>query len=325
MTRHSDSERSGEALIPVDSAAGRILVTLVAILCFLASLSAGLSEQLFHASHSWNRVLAQEITLQIPPVPLRNLEADTEQTLALIRTLPGIFSAEPVPRSESEKWLEPWFGNSLILSELPVPRLIAVRLDPAQAPDIPKLREALSQTLSQALPHVVWDDHRGWRLRLSTMAEAIVALAFALVGLVTLTAALATALATRAAMATHRDIIDILSLIGAQEDFIARLFQKRFGFMGFKGSVLGASAAILVLFLLPFTMSGGHLAGRDLGGNDPFGGLFTQVGLRPRTFIVMLTVPLAMVLIAAFFSRWSVRQHLEHFSLKWTPVKRKML
>ena len=60
--------------------------------------------------------------------------------------------------------------------------------------------------------------------------------------------------ATRGAMSTNRQIIEVLHVVGAKEGFIAGEFQRHFLLLGLKGGAIGGGAA-MVLFALVGLMS----------------------------------------------------------------------
>jgi cell division transport system permease protein len=57
------------ALVPKESIAGRALVTVVAIMTFLASLAAGAAILISDTSRGWQDTVAREMTIQIRPAP----------------------------------------------------------------------------------------------------------------------------------------------------------------------------------------------------------------------------------------------------------------
>jgi cell division transport system permease protein len=61
---------------PVDSVAGRALMAVIAILTFLAALSAGAAVLAARASEQWRGAVANEMTIQIRPDSRRDMEAD---------------------------------------------------------------------------------------------------------------------------------------------------------------------------------------------------------------------------------------------------------
>ena len=117
-------------LVPRDSIAGRALVTVIAIMTFLAALTAGVAMLVADASHDWQNDVSQEMTIQVRPTPGHDLDAETNEAADLARAAPGIRTVDPYSKGESEKLLQPWLGTDLDLGDLPVPRLIVVKLDP---------------------------------------------------------------------------------------------------------------------------------------------------------------------------------------------------
>ena len=65
------------------------------------------------------------------------------------------------------------------------------------------------------------------------------------------------AFAARASLAARVDVIDALHLSGAEDRFIATLFQRRFFMLGLKAGTAGALIAVLVSLLVS---SGGSSA-----------------------------------------------------------------
>ena len=136
------------ALVPAASIAGRALVTVVAIMTFLASLTAGAAMLISDASRGWQDEVAREMTIQIRPAAGRDLDADTAKAAEIARKTPGVAMVHPYSKAQAEELLQPWLGSGLDLSELPVPRLVVVGLDKEQRLDIAALRK----TLAEAIP-----------------------------------------------------------------------------------------------------------------------------------------------------------------------------
>ena len=68
--------------------------------------------------------------------------------------------------------------------------------------------------------------------------------------------------ATRSAMASNREIIEVLHFVGANERFISREFERHFLGLGVRAGIVGALAARgLVFLLLPSVM---HMLGGGL-------------------------------------------------------------
>src|SRR3978361_75824 len=72
-------------LVPAASIAGRALVTVVAIMTFLAALTAGVAILIADASHDWQDDVSHEMTIQVRPTPGHDLEAEANAATAIAR------------------------------------------------------------------------------------------------------------------------------------------------------------------------------------------------------------------------------------------------
>jgi cell division transport system permease protein len=60
--------------------------------------------------------------------------------------------------------------------------------------------------------------------------------------------------ATRSAMASNREIVEVLHFVGATDRFIAREFEKHFLNLGIRAGLVGAISATLVFLGMPIAM-----------------------------------------------------------------------
>lgn len=294
--------RRDQPLVPVDSAAGRALVAVIAILTFLASLSAGAALLTARASEQWRGAVANEMTIQVRPDSRRNIEADIARAAEMAQGVASIAEVRAVPKAESDKLLEPWLGAGLDLVELPVPRLIVLRLKDGPGADLAGFKE----NLRREVPTASLDDHRLWLRRLSTMANTIILAGVATVLLVLTAAALAVAFATRGAMAGSRDSVEVLHLVGADDAFIAREFQSRFVRLGLRGGAAGGVAAIVTIALL------GWFASRwsSTPESEQLQALFGAFEIGWSGYAAVLIVAMIVAAISGLVSRFTVRHYL---------------
>ncbi len=242
---------SGAAIVPPASVTGRSLGVVVAIMCFLACLTAGTVYMINRSADVWLKDMSGEVTLQVEPRD----GVDTERTLTditaqLVRT-PGILNVRALSIQESAGLLEPWLGQAGVLKELPIPRLIAIELDPGSPPDL----EALKQKLSTTYKGASLDDHRHWQAQIRTVTRSLALGGFLILGLVALATIAIIVSATRSAMASNSDIVEVLHFVGATDRFIAREFDKHFLKLGIKAGLAGAGAAALVFFCAPIVVN----------------------------------------------------------------------
>lgn len=294
--------RRDQPLVPVDTVAGRALMAVIAILTFLAALSAGAAVLAARASDQWRGAVSDEMTIQIRPDSHRNLDEDVARAVAMARALDGIESVRAVPKAESDKLLEPWLGTGLDLVELPVPRLIVLKLKPGASPDVARFGPALRNDV----PTAILDDHRLWLRRLSAMASTIIVSGFVIVLLVLTAAALAVAFATRGAMAGSRESVEVLHFVGADDDFIAREFQSRFIRLGLRGGAFGGLAAIVAIALLGLVSSLWSTTPEAEQLQALFGAF--EIGWTGYAAVVLVAIVVAA--IAGLVSRFTVRHYL---------------
>src|SRR3984893_11280526 len=234
-------------IVPKATIAARALIAVIAIMTFLASITIGAVMLLRAAAGDWQADLAREVTIQVRPVAGRDIEADIVRAAAVAVALRGIAGVRPYSKEESTQLLQPWLGG-LALDELPVPRLIAVAIAPGEVPDLERLRGALAEQV----PPASLDDHREFVDHMRVLTRAIVAGATGVLALVMLATILSVTFATRGAMATNRQVIEVLHFIGAKNSFIAGHFQRHFLLLGLKGGAIGGGLALLLFGLVDF-------------------------------------------------------------------------
>lgn len=289
-------------ILPARSIAGRALVTVIVIMTFLAGLTAGAVHLVADASGDWSRAIAREVTLQIRPVPGRDIEADLKTASDLASRVRGLESLRVFDKAEGEKLLEPWLGSGLDLSELPVPRLVVMKFAAGATPDL----GALKAELAEKLPHAGLDDHRLWLGRLRAMADTIVVIGLVILTLVLVATGLAVAFATRGAMAGTAHIIDVLHLVGAEDQYIAREFQRHFLRLGLKGGAIGGLLA--VLFYLVVSLSSARFAMTP--GAEQVEALFGRFSLPGAGYASVLAIGIVVSAVTAIVSRVTVYRTL---------------
>ncbi len=298
--------RREKALVPAASIAGRALVTVIAIMTFLAALTAGAAILIADASASWQSEVAREMTIQIVPAIGRDVEADVQKAAELARKAPGVASARPYTKAQSEELLKPWLGANLDLSELPVPRLIVIKLARGASLD----GAALRRSLAEAVPGANLDDHQHWLKRLAVMAKTVVIIAALIFALVLVAMILAVAFATRGAMAGNREIIEVLHFLGAADDYISRQFQRHFFQLGLRGGAIGGGAA-LIAFCVAATFATWQ---RLTPGGDQLEAMFGGFSLGKNVYVAILLITGGIAIVTGLVSRIIVFRHLRDLS-----------
>ncbi|PPD42339.1 MAG: ABC transporter permease [Methylocystis sp.] len=289
-------------LVPTDSVAGRSLVIVIAIMTFLAALAAGAALLVAQASVEWRSEASSEASVQLRPTQGRDMETDLKKAAEIVRKTDGIREAQIYTKAESEALLEPWLGHGLDLSELPTPRMIVVKIDPRTRPDLDSLRA----DLRAAVPSAVLDDHHVFMERLGEMARAVVSISAMIFILIVGAMGIAVASATRAAVATNREIVEVLHIVGAADTYIAHEFQRRFLALGLRGAVIGGSAAI-GFFLLAQMLT---RSWRATASGEQMEAMFGDFWIGAEGFLIILLLAGAIALLTGYLSQVTVFRHL---------------
>ncbi len=289
-------------IVPSGSIAGRSLTAVVAIMTFLAALTTGAVMMVVSAADDWQSEVGREVTIQVRPVAGRNFEADVGAATALARASPGIAEVRAYTKEESAALIEPWLGSGLALNDLPIPRMIVVKLLSGAQPDFSALRKALAAQI----PNASLDDHRGWIERMRTMADTAVIVGVAILALVLAVTVLSVTFATRGAMATNRPIVEVLHYVGATDGFVASQFQRHFLALGLRGGAIGGGVAIVLFGCLE--AANAWLAGT--AGGDEISALFGSFSVGVSGYLVIVAQVVLMAAVTALSSRHTVNRTL---------------
>lgn len=292
--------RSANPIVPPHNVAGRALLTLVAIMSFLSCLSVAAVAVVADRAQSWQRDIAEEVTIQIKPVEGADVAETVARAAEIAMQVPGVTAATVLDEQASTALLEPWLGTGFDISELPIPRLVAVRItDDADL-------DALARRLKEEIPTASLDDHGRWLQRLAAMAEVMSVVGLVILSLVFAATALCVVFATRGAMAGNRSVIEVLHFVGAEDSYIAREFQRHFLILGLKGASIGGAIAIGMFLALGLL---GRLEGptpEEAQLRSMFGGV--AVGL--NGYIGSIITVLALAIIIAVTARLTVKRTL---------------
>ena len=249
-TRRTARNLTNAPIVPAGSVTGRSLTVVITIMCFLASLTAGAVYMMNQSASAWLRDIASEVTVQIEAKERVDLDKHGRRChrvlVAPARRRAGACAERGRCRpaagalARTDRGLE---GAARAPSH-------RGRARPQHAARFRVLRTALVNNF----PGVTIDDHRRWQRQIRTITRS-----FALGGLaiLLLVGAATTAIivsATKSAMASNRDIVEVLHFVGATDRFIAREFERHFLRLGVRAGVVGALWATFVFLAMPTVM-----------------------------------------------------------------------
>ncbi len=263
------------------------LIFVVAVLCFLACLTAMGVIAANRAASGWTGQLTGEATVIIRPRGGETPDAAAARAAEALSGVPGVAEARALEPAKAYDLIRPWLGDVSDLEDLPVPRLVAVTLDPRHPADGKRLAAALRADGVDATV----DDHSIWIKDIRRAGGLVRWLGGGVFLIIAAAAGAVVAFATRAGLAAREDVVEVLHMAGAEDGFIARLFQLRFARVAGVAGAAGAVAAAIV--------AGGL---RIAGGG---GGLTPALPLAWGDILAVIPCPLIAALVAAAAARFT--------------------
>jgi cell division transport system permease protein len=236
----------------------------IAALVYGAVLALAVAAVSDHALRHYH-LRAQLVTVTVPPADDAGQSVHAvAAALELLQQTHGVTSAQLVPLAELEALLEPFLGNAQDGSQLPLPRLIDITLDPAVKPDLAALEARLQEIAAGAtIGAEALSRDRAERMATFFRAWSSAAGVATLVG-----ALLAALLMTRVGLQTESQAVELLRSMGAPDAYLARQFERYALSCGLRGGLLGFALAALTVLGLLYSSRRMELAGAlrlDLG------------------------------------------------------------
>ncbi len=222
----------------------------IGVLCLLACLAALFAVESDRAASGWARDIHSEVTIQVRPTGLETGSIAAAKAAEVLAGVKGVAEARAIEPEKAKELIKPWLGD-VILDDLPIPNLVEVKLDP-KAPARPR---AMMEALTNADIDASLDDHSVWLKDIEKSALIIRFLAYGAFIIIGSATAAVVGFATRAGLAARANVVEVLSLCGATDIFIAERFQYRFARMAFESGLLGAAAAAIVMTVIKITVS----------------------------------------------------------------------
>lgn len=277
-------DAQADRVVPPSGFTAQLTLFVSGAMAFLAVFALALSLASGRLADRWADELARSATLRISTPPDQRA-AQTEAALEILRQTPGVASARALTVEEQGALLAPWFGPDLPLEGLPIPQLIEV-IEAEPGYDAAGLR----LRLSGEVPGAVLDDHTRWRKPLVDAANSLRRLGLISVLLIGGATAAMITLAANAALAANAQVIEVLRLVGARDQYIAQAFVRRFTLRALIGAGLGMILGVAGVALLP-------------SASDE-GGFLTGLGFRGAGWLWPLLIPFLGALVA-FLATWN--------------------
>ena len=251
---------------------------------------------------NWNESILGSLTIQIMPVNLTDKDKALAETLAhqdkvveFLKSVDGIENVSKLSDKQLKKLIQPWLGDGVNISNLPLPRIVDVKLSAKAEINF----EDLAVNLAKVSEYASLDNHKLWLSKLIKFADGLKILAMTILFLVVLVTSGAIFYTTQTSLGLHKYIIEILHTMGAKDAYIAQQYANRNAFLGLVGGIIGIICAIPVIFLIA------SLA-RQIEG-----GIISEAGLSFADWGMIFSLPLFSALIAMITAYYTVKQTLQ--------------
>jgi len=251
---------------------------------------------------NWNSSILGSLTVQIIPQNSPDRQKALEETLAqqqkvvaMLEAMPEAERVLPLSDKQLQKLLNPWLGDGIDIADLPMPRLIDVKLKKGAEIDY----DILAEKLATIAPQASLDNHKLWLNKLINLASGLKMLALSILVLVVGVTSGAIFYTTQTSLGLHKDVIEILHLMGAKDTYIAQQYAFRTAWLGFVGGVIGVLAAVPTILMIA------RMAQQIQGG------IINEMSLSPQEWAAIVGLPLFSALIAMQTAYYSVKHTLE--------------
>ena len=252
--------------------------------------------------NAWNNSILGSLTIQIMPVNNANQEKAREETLLqqdkvleFLKTLPEVEKARALNDNQLQQLLQPWLGDGIDISSLPTPRILDIKIKPGAKIDFP----ALAERLAEVSPLASLDNHKLWLDKLIRFADGLKMLALSILVLVIAITSAAIFYTTQTNLGLHRNIIEILHIMGAKDTYVAQQYAKRDAMLGFIGGIFGLVLAIPTIFMI---------AGLA---EQIEGGIISEARLSWESWLMILLLPFFSSVTAMITAYYTVKRTLE--------------
>ncbi len=236
---------------------GTYLMVLIALMCFLAVLALSASFALSEMTERWTSGLENKASIEIPAeddsgnlLDKKTLDGLSNKISDFLQSHPAVQNIEIMSEDDISKLVAPWLGEDMELGNIPLPSILTVEFKDNVSFDMNNLRTNIEDITPQAR----LDLHEGW---LANVLKFTGALNFAslLVSLVIgVTTVVAVGGAIQSRMATYKEELELLHLMGASDRYISNQLQRYVIILSLKGAAIGVVISLIALAIIGWSM-----------------------------------------------------------------------
>ncbi len=279
----------------------RFLIILIALMSFLAVLSAGGNLALNEMTHRWSSGLENKATIEISAetpdgnlLSQKTIQSETRKTAENLKNHQFVSSVRILSHEEIRSLLSPWLGGELILQDIPLPGLISVDLKGINNETLKQFNADLYKISKYAR----LETHHEWLSDLIAFTSTLRNLALLITLLIGCIIVTSVAAGMHARLAIHKKEVELLHHMGATDNYIALQFQRHAMALSLGGSFIGTITGIIIITIVGVLSSNAP---------TPF---IPALQIGGPSLLLLFLIPVITTLIAIATSRFTVLRKL---------------
>lgn len=275
----------------------RFLIILISLMTLLAVFALSSSFALSSINTRWTSGLENKLTIEIPAhdsnsvlLTKDQITSKSRKIMSLLENLPSVETAYILDDSEINSLIKPWLGENILLSDIPLPKLISVNLLDSS----PHTVDIIKEKVHKIMPGAYVDTHESWLNDILKLTNTLKFAACILLLVISTTTIIAVAEAIRSRMAEYFEELELLHIMGASDNYIAKQFQRYSLILSLKGAIIGVLSGLLMIYFLCW-----------LSGEMEIG-LLPEFRLNAYHYFLIMTLPLAVSFIGILSARMTV-------------------
>ncbi len=274
-----------------------MLMTFIAVLVLAGGMAT------YSSVTRWQRTVSGSLTVQIPTYTELGasrgemVDREIETTLTILRSSEGVLGATVLSDRQMSDLMAPWLGENAVITELPLPKLIDVTVDPNSRLDIAQIKS----DLATQVPSAILDSHRIWLTPLLRISSGIIKLIGFILVLLSLTAAFTVIYATRTSLTVHEPVIALVHMMGAGDLYVTQQYASRSFQLTLLGSLFGFFLTLPIMAGVSFFIQGASFD------------FILKQSLSLGQWAVLLSVPFLLSVLAFITTFKTVMNYLKRF------------
>ncbi len=284
--------------LPLDKDGGSLfLKILIILMTFLAVLALSGSYVLSAMKERWSSGLENKASIEISaqdaegniltPEEINNA---TDNIFHFVKSHPAVETVTIMQDEDIAALISPWIGDNIAFDQIPMPNILTVSFKKNVEFDT----TIFEGRLKIIAPQARLDTHESWLkdvLRFTNALKFAAILITTIIGLITIIS-IAGAVKTR--MEVYHEELELLHLMGAADNYIAKQLQRYIFFSSLQGAAIGTFTGVVMLLIIKLAI--GQM---DMGLLPDFSLTLTQI----LSFVLL---PVFIAFLGALTARHTV-------------------